>query len=151
MIDYSLNWLLLTCKPGKKCDIGTYTVSTRLRWLSLKKSLDPDTIVLVAVSTKLKTGVQLLTFEVRKIEVEPPTRLLPVDLTPCVPGVCVDGVVAKIGDYKSYIYEKYALTYRETLDGYYYGNLFLRGAIGSTSWWTRWRMRKHLSRALSRT
>lgn len=153
MLNNSLNWLLLTCKPREKCSIGYYILSNKaIGWRSTKNALDEDTVVLASISTKIKKErVLLISFEVKKIPLEPPIKPLPVDLSPCIPGVCIDGAPVRIGDYKSYIYNQFAITYRETLDGYYYGNLFLRGSIPSIGWLTRWRSRKAISRALKQT
>ncbi|MEM4976054.1 MAG: hypothetical protein QXT64_01875 [Desulfurococcaceae archaeon] len=151
MLSNSLNWLLLTCKPrDRRCILGYYILSNKIvGWRSIKKALDEDTIVLSAISTKIKKERALLiSFEVKKIPLEPPIKPLPVDISTCIPGVCIDGAPVRIGDYRSYIYDRFALTYRESLDGYYYGNLFLRGSIPSIGWLTRWKSRRAISKAL---
>lgn len=148
MIAQSLSWLLLTCKPRKRCSHGTFRVSTRLRYISLADPLDEHTIILAGISYRIKkVPVYLVSFRVSKIPFEPPRYLTPPGLERCSPGVCVDGVNVKLGSYKSYIFESFALVLHDRGD-YFSGNLFTVIQPRLPGWYERWRSRRALRKAM---
>ncbi|MEM2261902.1 MAG: hypothetical protein QXK24_05570 [Ignisphaera sp.] len=144
MISYSLNWLILVCREGKPCVIGRYALSKRL-YRVYRETFDDHVMVMVGITYRKRGWV--LTFTVDKINVSPPRTVLPFDVEGCVPGICVDGVNVQLGDYTRYMYNSYALLYKDLGDRYT-GNLFFVDRISLPGLITRWRMRRALSRLI---
>lgn len=146
----NLSVLMHVCKPGKPCEYGSYAVYGNVPYPPLPLDLlNEHTIVLYTIGVKLlRVYPSLLVFRVRQdCPPNPFGRVgLPDGFEQCQPGVCVDGRMVRLGDYKSYIYTSYS-SYILERDGWYRGVLFSTRPIpipGGNRWLKRRRLKKYM-------
>lgn len=143
MLSRSLNWLVLVCGEGSSgCAIGRYIVS-RLVYRVYRDAFDEYTVVMVGLTARKRGYV--LSFSVSKLGVDPPRKPISFDVDRCVPGVCIDGINIPPNSYRQYVFDRYALIYRDLGDRYV-GNLFYVGSIDFPGRVERWRMRRRLKK-----
>lgn len=143
-----LTWLMLLCKPGKPCRLGKYVVSSYPKHVILRESVGEDSIMLAMASKIRKKHPISISFVINKVDLPEWYNYFSY-IDTCHPGVCVDGINVKLGDYKRYVYESFALVLHDNGNAYI-GTLFTH-SLPKVSRLNRFRARIRLWRHNRRT